>query len=51
MEVNSPKGFKNGELSSEEIKKLFADINKGEIDYIEKTLEKDTAKTTGDAFN
>ena len=50
MEVNSPKGFKNGELSSEEIKKLFADINKGEIDYIEKTLEKDTAKTTGDAF-
>jgi len=40
MEVNSPKGFKNGELSSEEIKKLFADINKGEIDYIEKTIRK-----------
>ena len=50
MEVNSPKGFKNGELSNEEIKKLFADINKGELDYIEKTLEKDIAKTTGDSF-
>ncbi len=38
------------EIGNEEIKKLFADINKGETDYIESTLNKDPAKTVGDSF-
>ena len=38
------------ELTSKEIKKLFAKINKGEFDYIEATLEKDASKTSGEAF-
>ncbi|MBU1255688.1 DNA-directed RNA polymerase subunit beta [Patescibacteria group bacterium] len=45
--------IKNGkELTNEEIKKLFAKdkINKGEVDHIEATLEKDTSKTSGEAF-
>ncbi len=49
MEIESPKGFKNGELSNSEIKKLFKNIN-SEVDPIEKTIEKDIAKTTGQAF-
>ena len=43
--------MKNGkEITNEEIKKLFSKINKGETDYIEATLEKDTSKTAGEAF-
>ncbi|MBU2068300.1 MAG: DNA-directed RNA polymerase subunit beta [Patescibacteria group bacterium] len=50
MEIESPKGFSHGELPNEEIKKIFTNVSKGEIDYIEKTIEKDTAKTIGQAF-
>ncbi|MBL7053235.1 MAG: DNA-directed RNA polymerase subunit beta [Candidatus Portnoybacteria bacterium] len=49
MEIESPKCFKNGELLNSEIKKLFKDTD-SEIDFIENTIEKDTAKTTGQAF-
>ncbi len=38
------------ELSNEQIKKVFAGVNKGEVDYLEATLEKDTAKTVGESF-
>ncbi|MFH1461062.1 MAG: DNA-directed RNA polymerase subunit beta [Patescibacteria group bacterium] len=46
---------KNGEnkdeaLTAEQIKKFFADINKGETDYIEITLSKDAARTAGESF-
>jgi len=38
------------ELTNENIKGFFSDINKGEFDYIERTLEKDPSKTTGESF-
>jgi DNA-directed RNA polymerase subunit beta len=41
---------KNRELTSNDIKKLFADVNKGEVDYIETTLGKDAARTSGQSF-
>ncbi|RLC35033.1 MAG: DNA-directed RNA polymerase subunit beta [Candidatus Nealsonbacteria bacterium] len=33
-----------------EIKKLFADVDKGEVKYIEETLKKDTAQNQGEAM-
>ncbi|HLM84462.1 MAG TPA: DNA-directed RNA polymerase subunit beta, partial [Candidatus Bathyarchaeia archaeon] len=39
-----------GIASDEEILKTFADVNKGEINYIERTIDKDAAKTQGDGF-
>ncbi len=44
------KNNKEKEISNEQIKKLFAAFSKGEVDYIEKTLEKDVAKTAGQSF-
>jgi len=41
---------KKGELSNDEIKNIFSNINKGEFDYIEATIEKDSSKTSGEAF-
>ena len=41
---------KDGNLTSDQIKEFFADVNKGEFDYIESTLEKDVSKTVGQAF-
>jgi DNA-directed RNA polymerase subunit beta len=35
---------------NEEIKKVFEDVNKGEIDYIEATLAKDSSQDTGQGF-
>ncbi|MBU1136934.1 DNA-directed RNA polymerase subunit beta [Patescibacteria group bacterium] len=39
-----------GNPTSDEIKKTFADINKGENDFIEATLAKDPSKTAGESF-
>ncbi len=36
--------------TDKELKKLFADVDKGEINYIEATLEKDAAKTQGEGY-
>jgi len=36
--------------TNDEIKKLFTDVNKGEHDYIEATLAKDTSQTDGESF-
>ncbi len=36
--------------TNEEIKKLFRDVNKGENDFIEATLSKDSSKTAGESF-
>jgi len=44
------RAFADKELSNEEIKKIFSGTSKGEVDQIEKTLEKDMARTTGQAF-
>ncbi len=44
------KDDKEKEISNEQIKKVFAAFSKGEVDYIEKTLEKDVAKTAGQSF-
>jgi len=41
---------KSQELSSSKIKNLFADVNKGEFDFIESTLGKDPSKEIGQAF-
>lgn len=38
------------EISNEQIKKSFEKVNNGEFDYIEKTLEKDPSKTSGESF-
>ena len=40
----------NDNLSCDEIKGFFSDINNGETDYIEATIEKDSAKTAGESF-
>ncbi|MFC1700565.1 DNA-directed RNA polymerase subunit beta [Patescibacteria group bacterium] len=37
-------------LSSDELKKKFADIDNGETNHIEETLRKDQSKTIGEAF-
>ncbi|MEA2113199.1 MAG: DNA-directed RNA polymerase subunit beta [Patescibacteria group bacterium] len=37
-------------LSDSALKKFFADVDNGEINYIEATLEKDTTKTIGESF-
>jgi DNA-directed RNA polymerase subunit beta len=50
LENTEAEGIVSKDLTSDEIKKLFADINKGEIDYIEATLEKDVARTAGESF-
>jgi DNA-directed RNA polymerase subunit beta len=47
---NSKGKLAQSELTSSDIKKLFADVNKGEVDYIEATLEKDAARTFGQSF-
>ena len=39
-----------GIAKDEEIVKTFADVNNGETNYIEATIEKDAAKTQGDGF-
>jgi len=44
------RAFADKELSNEEIKKIFTNVSKGEIDHIEKTISKDIAKTVGQAF-
>ena len=36
--------------TDDDLKKTFAEVNKGEIDYIEKTIEKDAAKSQGEGF-
>jgi len=45
-----PKRKGKKELSNDEIKNIFSNINKGEFDYIEKTIEKDVSKNSGEAF-
>jgi len=45
--VNNPEGEI---LTNEQIKQLFADVNKGEVDYVEATLAKDSSGTAGEAF-
>jgi len=37
-------------FSSEKMKKLFADVNNGEVDHIEATLAKDISKTAGESY-
>ena len=39
-----------GIASDEEIVKTFSDVNNGEINYIEATIEKDAAKNQGEGF-
>ncbi|OIO45676.1 MAG: DNA-directed RNA polymerase subunit beta [Parcubacteria group bacterium CG1_02_37_13] len=39
-----------GLWEADKIKKEFSDVNKGEVDYIEKTLSRDPAATKEDAF-
>ncbi|MBD3300551.1 MAG: DNA-directed RNA polymerase subunit beta [Candidatus Moranbacteria bacterium] len=39
-----------GFLTDKEIKKTFADIDKGEVQYIEETLKKDIAKNQGEGY-
>ena len=39
-----------GIVSDAEIVKTFADVNKGETNYVEATIERDAAKTQGDGF-
>jgi len=41
---------KHKELTSDQIKRLFKSVNNGEVDLIEKTLEKDPTRTSGEAF-
>jgi len=36
--------------TDEKLKKIFADVNNGEIDYIEKTMGKDPAKNQGEGY-
>jgi len=38
------------QLTNDKIKEFFADINTGEVDYIEATLKKDPSQTSGEAF-
>ena len=44
------RAFAAAPLTNNEIKKLFADVNTGETDFIEATLARDPSKTTGEAF-
>ncbi|MBM4177655.1 DNA-directed RNA polymerase subunit beta, partial [Candidatus Gribaldobacteria bacterium] len=39
-----------GLWEANKIKKMFSDVNKGEVDYIEKTLSRDPAATREEAF-
>jgi DNA-directed RNA polymerase subunit beta len=39
-----------GIVSDAEIVKTFSDVNKGETNYVEATIERDAAKTQGDGF-
>lgn len=39
-----------GYSSDEEIKKLFSDVDNGEVKFIDETLNKDTSKTTAEAL-
>ena len=48
--MSKTKSETSKELTSEYIKKLFADVNTGENDYIEATLEKDVSRTIGEGF-
>jgi len=41
---------KKDNLSNDQIKNLFSNINNGEVDYIEATIGKDNSKTSGEAF-
>lgn len=41
---------KDKQISADEIKDLFSDINKGEKDHIEATLNKDPSQTSGESF-
>jgi len=45
-----PERKRKSELNNEDIKNLFSNINKGEFDYIEATIGKDSSKTSGEAF-
>ncbi len=38
------------EITADRIKKLFADVNNGEFDYIEETIKKDVSQTAGQGF-
>lgn len=40
----------NDNLTNNQIKEFFADINIGEVDYLEATLKKDPSQTAGEAF-
>ncbi len=40
----------NKGLTNDQIKKFFADVNTGEVDYLEATLKKDPSQTIGEAF-
>ena len=44
------RAFAASPLANDQIKKLFADVNTGEADFIEATLAKDPSKTAGEAF-
>jgi len=44
------RAFADTPLSNDKIKEFFADINTGEVDYIEATLKKDPSQTAGEAF-
>ncbi len=43
-------GRSSDNLTNGQIKKLFAQVDNGEINHIEKTLEKDPSQTSGEAF-
>jgi len=40
----------NDSLTNDQIKQCFADVNTGEVDYLEATLKKDPSQTAGEAF-
>ena len=45
-----PKRKGKSDLNNDDIKGLFSSVNKGEFDYIEATIGKDSSKTSGEAF-
>jgi DNA-directed RNA polymerase subunit beta len=48
----TPRNDKNpqNDITNDQIKELFTDVNTGEVDCIEATLKKDPSGTTGEAF-
>jgi len=46
----APQDLEASLLTNDQIKQLFADINTGEVDYLEATFKKDPSQTAGEAF-